>query len=125
MSADRHFRTRADMVAAGMTLDEQNEALLEKLAVLKTQLEAAKVKARTTGDFSDSEWFNRTSHALRMTGREHQQVIREIGDRNKAARREQGNRLERKFVEIARSRLDGELFASLMDDAQSASQESA
>lgn len=118
MPHEREFKNRAEMAAAGCTLDEQADMLLEKIASLKSQIDTAKAKAATCGDYSDREWFNRINYALRMTGKEHQQVIREIGERNKLVRREQGSRVEKKFIEVARRRLDGELFSSIMEEAR-------
>src|SRR5689334_17319906 len=99
------LRTRADMIEAGLSLDEQNELLLEKLARLKMQIEGAKAEATATGNYSDRDWFNRANFAYRMMAKEHQQCLREIGDRNKAQRKANGDSQDRAFISIARRRL--------------------
>lgn len=111
------IRTRADMVAAGMSLDEQNDLLMEKLAHLKSQIEGAKANAAATGDYSDRDWYNRANLAYRMVAKEHQTCLREIGERNRARRRANGDSVDRRFISIARHRLDPDLFKSIMDEA--------
>ncbi len=107
-------RTRAEMIAAGLSLEQQNDALLEKIAALKLQLDTAKGKAWTSGEYSDPDWFNRANYALRMTQREHQQVQRDIGEKNRRV-----GAVEQRFMDVARRRLDPDLFHSLMDEARS------
>lgn len=120
MSRDQ-YNDRADMIADGLSLDEQNDALLDKIAHLKLQISEAKGRAATTGDYSDANWFNRANHALRMFQREHQQCLREIGDRNKKQRREPSITFERHFMRAARARLDPDLYESLLEEAREGS----
>jgi len=112
------FHTRADMIAAGLTLDQQNDLLMEKLARLKMQLEGAKAHAAATGDFSDRDWYNRANFAYRMLAKEHQQCLREIGERNRARRRATGEEFEQKFLEVARRRLHPDVFRDIFDEAK-------
>src|SRR5688572_8909261 len=83
MTGERHLRSRVDMVAVGMTLEQQNDALLAKISFLKLQIDTARATAASSGRYADPDWYSRASHALRMTQREHQQVQRDIGERNR------------------------------------------
>ena len=118
MMPDQEYKTRADMIAAGLSLDQQNDLLLEKIARLKMQIDGAKAHCAQTGDYSDADWYNRANYALRMVAKEHQQCIREIGERNKRTKLENAARFERLFVEIARRRLHRELFQEIFNEAQ-------
>ena len=103
-----------------MTTDELQiklDDVSKNLASVKTQLEFAKSEANETGNYSDSRWFNSARHAARMLGREHQMVMQELGRRRKAERRAFNASAERRFVDIAKIRLDPELFDSLWRDA--------
>lgn len=111
------LRTRADMIATGLTLDEQNDLLMEKLARLKMQIEGAKAEAAATGIYEDRDWFNRANFAYRMLAKEHQACLREIGERNRATRKASGASVDRRFISICRHRLDPGLFKSIMDEA--------
>lgn len=116
--SDRDLRTRADMIRAGLSLDEQNDAMLAKLASLKSQIDGAKATAAATGEYGDRDWFNRVNFAYRMLAKEHQAIQREIGERNRKQRKHGGDRTAQAFIEAARRRLDSELFRSLLDEAQ-------
>lgn len=111
------YRTRQEMIDAGLSLDEQNDILMEKIAHLKSQVNGAKADAASGNGYSDNDWFNRASHALRMTQIEHQKCLREIGDRNKAARHARGQTAANRFVDVARRLLDRETFSQIMDEA--------
>lgn len=111
------FRTRAEMIDAGLSLDEQNESLLALLARLKMQIEGASADAAATGDYSDRGWFNRAKYAYRMLAVEHQTCLRELGDRNKSKKRADTNGFGQRFIDTAKRRLDPLLFASLMAEA--------
>ena len=93
----------------------------EKLASIKTQLDFAKSDAAAAGDFSDRDWFNRARHAVRMSGREHQLLMQELGKRRKAERRARNDALQHRFMEVARRRLDQGLFRELVAEAEAAS----
>lgn len=109
-----HYKNRAAMLAAGMTLQQQNDALLDKIAGLKIQIDTASGKAASNGDYSDTEWYHRAKYALRMTQKEHQQVLREIGEQNRNQRASNGSHYETQFIAVCRRRLDPELFADIL-----------
>lgn len=112
------LRTRADMIDAGLSLDEQNDLLLEKLARLKMQIEGARAECAATGDYSDRDWYNRANFAYRMMAKEHQQCLREIGDRNKAQRKSNSDSQTNTFIAVARRRLDPDLFNSILAESR-------
>lgn len=112
------YRTRAEMVAAGLPLRQQLEALLDKIAHLKMQIDGAKAEAAATGNYSDRDWYNRANHALRMAQKEHQQVQLEIGEQNRAKKREGAAAWEKAFIDAARRRLEPELFMELVAEAR-------
>lgn len=98
-------------------LDKRASDVLEEIANIKTQLRAAKSDAAATGEYSDRQWFISANHALQMKGREHQMVIQELGARRKEERRAHNTSKTEAFVRAARRRLDPELFADLMREA--------
>lgn len=91
----------------------------EEIAQIKTQIGAAKAEAAATGNYADRDWFLRANHALRMKGREHQLLQTEHGKRRKAVRRDFNARVERAFIDVARRRLDPELFSEMWSEAMS------
>jgi len=106
--------------------DEELEAhlheLLEKIASIKYQIDTAKSKCAETGDYSDNDWFNRAKYALRMNGREQQIVQAELAKRRKAKRRQYNNTVERNFMEVAKRRLDPDLFKEFVSEAEDCAQ---
>jgi hypothetical protein len=111
--------TRDEMkIIPTQDLVRRADDLLENIAGIKAQLEAAKGKAVANGEYSDPDWFSRAQFALRMKGREHQMILTEIAARRKEEKRKANDTVERRFIDVARRRLDPELFGELMREAQ-------
>jgi hypothetical protein len=85
----------------------------QRLAEISAQLDAATAVLHATGEYADPTWFARARAAKRFIGAEHQRLLRHASELKK--------RLERSaaplFVEIARQRLDKELFSDILRDA--------
>jgi len=88
-----------------------------EMAEIRAQIFGAKGHAAETGEYSDSNSFNRANTALRFKGREHQALQLEFGRRRKEIRRAHNATTERSFVDVARERLDHVTFRALMDEA--------
>jgi ribosomal protein L20 len=88
-----------------------------EIADIKTQIANAKSTAAATGEYSDRVWFNKAHTALRLKGREHQELQLEFGRRRKEERRTYSVTLGRIFIGVARAQLDYETFMSIMDKA--------
>lgn len=96
-----------------------------EIARIKKQLEDARFSARTTGTYSDSDWYSRAQYALRMRGRDSQRFQQKIGDMNRALRQLNNAQVELCFVEAARRRLSGAEFLELWEHAKQLSAERA
>lgn len=90
------------------------------LARIKGQLSEASARARASGEYADSGWYNAAQCAVRMKGVMHQSVLRELGARKKQAARTHNDRLLQGFFEAARRRLAPETFQDLLSEAQDA-----
>lgn len=99
-------------------LQELQVTLLEDMASIRYQLEEAKSKAATGGDYSDADWFRKASYALRMKGAQQQAVSIEVGRRKRLVQ----STLETWFVRVAREILDEDLFEEIMDEAKDKAQ---
>jgi hypothetical protein len=100
---------------------ESLKAALEEvntdIARIKSQLETARAKKIATGEYSDPLWYAKASGALRFKQRESQTLQAKLGELKKQ-RRDQAFRVEARFVEIARRRLDPVLFQEIKDEAE-------
>ena len=68
---------------AEFTLDALRELeahLALKLDRIKSQLDEARSRKRHHGEVSDPDWFQRASDARRVSARQHQAVLRAMGD---------------------------------------------
>lgn len=90
--------------------------LLNDMAIIKSQLDFAKSEASQTGKYRDGEWFNNARLALRLKGREHQLVSRELGKRSKKEREFKSNRFEQRFINVARRILKSDVFEEIMKE---------
>lgn len=104
------------------SLKEANDV---EIARIKKQLEDARFAARTTGEYSNSDWYSRAQYALRMRGRDSQRFQHKIGDMNRALRKLNNAQVELCFVEAARRRLERAEFEQLWEYAKQLSAERA
>ena len=93
------------------------EGVASDIAVIKRQINEAKSKAASTGDYSDTDWFHRANAALRYKGVEHQSLLQEKGKRSRAKKEAHTNTFERAFLQAARQILDADTFRVIMDAA--------
>lgn len=98
-------------------LQDALDQLLEDCVQIKTQLDDAKSKAATEGEYADRAWFNSAQHALRIKGQQQQFIQRLLGERRRVERQTHNNSVERRFVEAAKRRLHDEVFQDLMTEA--------
>jgi len=95
-------------------LQDTQVILLEDMASIRYQLEAAKSNAATDGEYADADWFRKATYALRMKGAQQQAISIEVGRRKRMTQ----SRLETWFVRIAREILEEDLFDEIMDEAK-------
>jgi len=81
---------------------------------IKSQIEAAQVKARETGVYADSVWWGKVKWALKSKGRQCQQIQLLLRQKNRAVQ----TGLENTFVTTARELLPPEQFQAIMDSAK-------
>lgn len=99
-------------------LEARFSNLLLELAKINTQVDRAKSNAAATGNYSDRDWFQRASAARRLHGVEQQLIQAELGKRRKAERRAINNRIEGRFIEVAKRKLDPQLYQELMAEVE-------
>jgi hypothetical protein len=90
--------------------------LTAEMDEIRTQIEDAKAKAASTGDYADREWFRRAKYALRAKGRLHQQLQYRLGVLRKE-RSTQSTEVEKQFVNVAREVLPDEQFHRILQTA--------
>ena len=99
-------------------LQDTQVILLEDMASIRYQLEAAKSNAAMDGEYADADWFRKATYALRMKGAQQQAISIEVGRRKRLNQ----STLETWFVRHARQILDEDLFEEIMDEAKHAVQ---
>ena len=99
-------------------LEDLREQLLDEIHDIKGQIEKAKSKAASAGEFADRDWYHKANHASRNKSRQYQKVVREISNRKKAERARSNNSPEKVFIQVAKRRLDEEVFADMWAEAK-------
>lgn len=94
-----------------------NELELD-LSKIKAQLEDASMKRSTTGEYADPHWFSSARAAQRFKGAAHQRLLRRLAELKRAGRASREWSMERKFIEVARRRLEPETFDSILAEAK-------
>jgi hypothetical protein len=101
-------------------LESLHFQLADDVANIKSQIDNAKMLAKTKRIFADDEWLTKAQIALRHKGRLHQAAQVELARRR---RQEKQNRIvqaptvERNFMNIARAILPADKFQSILDMA--------
>lgn len=97
-------------------MEKTRDYLELKLASLKNQLDLATVDKDV-----DKEWKARTKVAERITGRNHQIILRMLGDAKKREKtknhQEKDAKIERIFIRLIKQRLSDEELAETWDRA--------
>lgn len=99
------------------SLEELRDLRLREIAMIKTQLEQAKSDVMERGVYSDSEWFRKATHALRMKGVEHQQLCTTLAKRKRERTKKAVADEAQRFKDAARILLPRELFMQIVDAA--------
>jgi hypothetical protein len=97
------------------------QELTEEMDSIRAQIEKAKADRRTTGAYSDPDWFYRANTALRARGRLHQRIqmrLAQLKREEKADNVANAHTVEREFVTAAKSILPRETFERIMQIAQ-------
>jgi hypothetical protein len=104
-----------------MSKHEQALLVLQEIASIKEQLAHAKAAAAKTGFYSDNNWFQSATRALKHKQIQHQRLLHEISQEKRAIKAlaavKQKNFYEI-FVEVAKEVLDQETFLSIRVEAQ-------
>lgn len=99
--------SRKELLEKKLTLEAEITAIREKL-------ERARVKSKTQGVFADTAWWLRTHQALRIKGRQSQQIQAALSK----LREEDRTELQSRFMDVARAKLPADLFHSLLEQAK-------
>lgn len=98
-------------------IQSKTDEVLEAIARMKAQIDYAKVSKIETGEYADPAWFAKVNSALRFKQIEHQKLIREAAQLKKEKNRQYANDIHRVFVDLAKTRLNGDVFSSLLNQA--------
>lgn len=85
-----------------------------EITSIKMQLENARAEKISTGKYADSTWWIKANNALRIKGRQSQQIQTELGSIKSSKRK----RVNDRFVEIAKQTLSNEEFVEILKQAQ-------
>jgi len=98
-------------------IEKRLSGITAEMAQIKAQIGNAKGYAAATGEYANSQWYNKANLALRIKGREHQALQLEYGKRRRAERRAYNANVEQNFIQVARLHLDTAKFQEIMDEA--------
>ena len=87
---------------------------LEGLSVIKLQIDEANIFYINNGYYENHEWYVSAKHALRMKGREHQMLCKELSARKKVSKKLEGEAFSQKFMTVAREFLDKDIYMQIM-----------
>lgn len=99
------------------------EDLQVQLDSVVRQLDAAKAKAVSTGEYADDNWFARAKHAKRVIGRNIGRLQTELGEirrSQKAASRKEAVTFERLFMYKAKEILPKETYELIFSETNRA-----
>lgn len=100
-----------------MTIEEETMLVLDEIADIKGQIEAAKARAREFGEYADAIWMAKANSALRYKQNRHQELLRLGAAERRKAKAANSYTLQNAFMDAARRLLDQETFAEIMDEA--------
>lgn len=91
--------------------------LEESISNIKLQIEEAKADAWQYDVYADPNWYRKASDALTIKKRQTQLLQLYLGKRNRERKQQKALEVERHFVSVCRERIDGGLFAEMMEAA--------
>lgn len=94
-------------------LVELRDKLQDELVQIKIQLDTAKARVHTDGEYADADWYASAMAAKRLKGQQLQRIQTQLGKK----RRGENDSVERAFVDICRVRLHPETFQEIMGEA--------
>lgn len=112
-------RERVAAMSRDELLDLRHE-VLETIASVKVQLEAARAEQKTTGKYADREWYQKATAALRYMGLDALLIQNALSKRNaadKANRITFSGKVNTVLLSLAREELGEEVFMKLVDKA--------
>jgi hypothetical protein len=103
-----------------LSLDElqrELDVVEHRITDISAQLDAATARLNADGVYADPMWFAKAKSAKRYAGTHHQRLLRHMAARRRQTQADPAHC----FIQVARQRLDKQLFDSIMDDAISLS----
>lgn len=94
-------------------LQDLRDWLEERVASIKTQIGDARSRVHVDGEYSDADWYRRAMAAQRLFAQRFNVVLRILGERRKAMRRDRNDSRERAFVAVAKRVLKPETYAAI------------
>ena len=117
---NKELTTREELEDQLEELLWEKEQELARLDSIKAQVEEARRKAAITGDYSDSDWYNRAEGAQRACSRNVQKINHDISAINRKLKRlniEESDSEYRRFRIAAHRLLDADTFQRIVDEA--------
>ncbi len=107
LALDLRHKSREELLRTKSFLEAE-------LSSIRTQLDRARADARKLGRFADLSWWGKVHQALRIKGRQCQQIQLELR-RFRLAKQQS---VESYFLEVARERMDPEVFQTFLETAK-------
>lgn len=98
-------------------LQNKADEVLLAIAVIKAKIASAKAKKIESGEYANPAWFARVNAALKFKQVEHQKLIRETARIKREKNIQNSYEVHRVFVDIAKTRLSNDIFASILNAA--------
>lgn len=117
MSPDNKIRLNLEGESEQELLDLKSDIDLD-ITTIRIQLSDAKAKVVTDGSYSDPEWWRKANAALKIKGRQSQQIQNELSLMRRKKQEIKAQQFERRFIDIAKKELSEEVFQKILNQAR-------
>jgi hypothetical protein len=94
------------------------ETLRRAIIEIESQLDAARAQVKQGGEYADPDWYHRATYAVKTKKQMYQRLQDELGVIKRKEKGTKGRVLGNCFIDVARRRLDEEVFSSILVEAQ-------
>lgn len=95
IALDLRGKNRGELLGLKLALDRE-------ISSIRTQIMRVRLEARKTGHHADAAWWSKVHQALRIKGRQSQQVQKELGRLRVTRQRS----VESHFLDVVRERME-------------------
>lgn len=106
------------MIMTEKEISERIEALFNEKMAIQSQIDTAVANFHATGEYADPSWMARAKAALKYKSREHQEMMRKLGEEKRKKRKMHHDTMDKVFIELVKEHIDKDLFYVLMQEAK-------